>query len=202
MFCIALRRRLCRRRCCRRRLLQLLQFLLLAGQRHRRMIVESLRHQLQCQRILGATGLFQLGPLVLEPDLDLRLIQAQFAAQLLATLLGQVAILVELVLEERDKGERGGREGGRVLDSLLFVVQEGEGGSQLTFSRASCVPLNAVRGRLSSATPAAPQPAAPSASDLSLLTLPAVALDVAGFFGLRVRGPVNGEERERKRERE
>lgn len=89
------------------------------------MIVESLRHQLQCQRILGATGLFQLGPLVLEPDLDLRLIQAQFAAELLATLLGQVAILVELVLAERER-ERGKRgRGERVLHSLLFVVQGG-----------------------------------------------------------------------------
>lgn len=71
------------------------------------MIVESLRHQLQCQRILGATGLFQLGPLVLEPDLDLRLIQAQFATELLATLLGQVAILVELVLRDREREEEG-----------------------------------------------------------------------------------------------
>lgn len=88
------------------------------------MIVESLRHQLQCQRILCATGLFQLGPLVLEPDLDLRLIQAQFAAELLATLLGQVAILVELVLRER---ERRVRERGGVLHSLLFVVRRGKG---------------------------------------------------------------------------
>lgn len=87
------------------------------------MIVESLRHQLQCQRILGATGLFQLGPLVLEPDLDLRLIQAQFAAELLATLLGQVAILVELVLWKRERRKRGWS----VLHTLLFVVQGEKG---------------------------------------------------------------------------
>lgn len=85
------------------------------------MIVESLRHQLQCQRILGATGLFQLGPLVLEPDLDLRLVQTQFAAELLATLLGQVAILVELVLWKRER--EGEREESVTL--LLFVVQGG-----------------------------------------------------------------------------
>lgn len=167
------------------------------------MVVESLRHQLQCQRILGATGLFQLGPLVLEPDLDLRLVQTQFAAELLATLLGQVAILVELVLWKRERRKREGERMECVTHIAVCGARgQGKGGSQLTFSRASCVPLNAVRGRLSSVTPAAPQPAAPSTSDLSLPALPAVALDVAGFLGLRVRGPVNGEQREREGERE
>lgn len=64
--------------------LQLLQLLLFARQRHRRVIVQALRHQLQRQRILVARRLLDFGPLVLEPDLDLGLVQAQFAAQLLA----------------------------------------------------------------------------------------------------------------------
>jgi len=71
-------------------------------------VVQSLRHQLQRQRILGAARLFQLGPFVLEPDLDLRLVQSQFPAQLLASLLRQIAILVELVLWAKKRGEMGG----------------------------------------------------------------------------------------------
>lgn len=78
-----------------------LQLLLLFGQRHRRMVVQSLGHQLHRQRILLAAGLLDLGAFVLEPDLDLRLIQTQFCAQLLSPALVQVPVLVELSLRGR-----------------------------------------------------------------------------------------------------
>ena len=61
---------------------------------HGRVVVEALGHQLQRQRVLLARGLFDLGPLVLEPDLDLILVQVQLARQVLAALLRQVAILL------------------------------------------------------------------------------------------------------------
>lgn len=70
------------------------------------MIVQSLCHQLQCEWILGAGGLLDLGPLVLEPNLDLCLVQAQLGAQLLAASFGEVAILVELALQERKRGRK------------------------------------------------------------------------------------------------
>lgn len=75
------------------------------------MIVQSLCHQLQCEWILGASGLLDLGPLVLEPNLDLCLVQAQLGAQLLAASFGEVAILVELALQEEEKKERGNEYG-------------------------------------------------------------------------------------------
>ena len=75
-----------------------MELLLLLGQRYRRMVVQALGHQLQGERILLAAGLLDLGPLVLEPNLDLRLVQAQLCAQLLAAAFVQVAVLVELPL--------------------------------------------------------------------------------------------------------
>lgn len=62
------------------------------------MIVEALSHQLQGQRILDATGFLQFGAFILEPDLDLGLVQSQLGAQLLATLFRQVTILIKFML--------------------------------------------------------------------------------------------------------
>jgi len=64
-----------------------------------RVVVESLSHQLQRQLIAHAAGLLHLGSLVLEPDLDLRLVQLQLGGQRLATFLRQVLAVVELALE-------------------------------------------------------------------------------------------------------
>lgn len=47
------------------------QFLFFLGQRHRRMVVQTLCHQLQSQRILRAGRLLDLGAFVLEPDFNL-----------------------------------------------------------------------------------------------------------------------------------
>jgi hypothetical protein len=62
-------------------------------------VVEALRHQLQGEGVLLAGRFLDLGPLVLEPDLDLGLVEAQLGAQLLPPPLGQVAVFREFVLE-------------------------------------------------------------------------------------------------------
>ena len=83
------------------------------------MVVESLRHQRQRQRVAAAARLLQLGALVLEPDLDLRVGEVKVGGELRATLFRQVAIVVELALESRQLlvGERDARAlfGGRRL---------------------------------------------------------------------------------------
>lgn len=63
------------------------------------MVVESLGHQLQGQWVLVAAGLFDLGPLVLEPDFDLWLVQVEFLGQGLSPLLRDVAVRLELVFQ-------------------------------------------------------------------------------------------------------
>lgn len=68
---------------------------------HGGVVVQALGHELQGERVLLAGGLLDLGALVLEPDLDLVLVQLQLVRQLLAPLLVQVAILGELALEAR-----------------------------------------------------------------------------------------------------
>lgn len=62
------------------------------------MIVQTLCHELQGERVLLAGGLFDFGPLVLEPDFDLCLVEAQLGAQLLTSSFSQVTVLVEFVL--------------------------------------------------------------------------------------------------------
>lgn len=69
------------------------------------MVVQPLGHQLQGKGVLRARRLLDLGAFVLEPNLDLCLVQAQLGAQLLATSFGEVAVLVEFALQER-KGEK------------------------------------------------------------------------------------------------
>jgi len=62
-------------------------------------VVESLRHQLQRQLVAHAARFLHLGALVLEPDLDLRLVELQLGGERLAPVLGQVLAGVELALE-------------------------------------------------------------------------------------------------------
>ena len=71
-----------------------------------RVVVESLRHELQCQLVAHAARLLHLGALVLEPDLDLRLVELELGGERLAPLLGQVLAGVELALEPVQLGGR------------------------------------------------------------------------------------------------
>ena len=81
--------------------MHLLQLLLLFGQRDRRMVVQALGHELQGQGVLLAGGFLDFRALVLEPDLDLGLVEAQLGAELLPSSLRQIAIFREFVLEPR-----------------------------------------------------------------------------------------------------
>ena len=63
------------------------------------MVVQPLRLEHLGQVSLVPRRLLQLGPLVLEPDLDLRLIEAQFIGQVLSPVLIEVAVIIELLPE-------------------------------------------------------------------------------------------------------
>ena len=73
------------------------------------MIVEALSHELESELVAHAARLLDLGALVLKPDLDLRLVEAQLVGQVLALLARQVLALVELVLESAELRGREGR---------------------------------------------------------------------------------------------
>lgn len=72
---------------------------LFVGHGDRGVVVQSLCHQLQGQRILGAARLLDLGPLVLKPYLYLGFVQTQLVGQFLTSALRQVPVLVELLLQ-------------------------------------------------------------------------------------------------------
>ena len=62
-------------------------------------VVEPLRLKHLGQVALVARRLLQLGPLVLEPDLDLRLVQPQLVGQVLPPVLVEVAVVLKLLPE-------------------------------------------------------------------------------------------------------
>jgi len=62
-------------------------------------VVQSLRHEFERQRVRHSARLLQLGALVLEPDFDLRLVEDELRGEPLSALLGQVAAGVELAPE-------------------------------------------------------------------------------------------------------
>lgn len=63
------------------------------------MVVQALCHEVHCQSVLVACGFLDFGPLILEPDLDLRLVEAKLLRQTLAPLLCQVPVGLKLSLE-------------------------------------------------------------------------------------------------------
>lgn len=104
-----------------------LELLLLFGERYRCMVVQPLGHQLQGEGVLRARRLLDLGAFVLEPNLDLRLIQAQLGAQLLATSFGEVAVLVEFALQEREGEGKKKRESMSICCAIGRQVGSGPG---------------------------------------------------------------------------
>lgn len=81
-------------------------------------VVQSLRHQLQRQPVLEAARLLDLRAFVLEPDLDLRLVQVELLGQNLAPLLRDVPVRLELGLQPL---QLLGREG-RARPLVLFAA--------------------------------------------------------------------------------
>lgn len=80
-------------------------------------VVQALRHEVHRQSVLVACGLLNFGPLILEPDLDLRLVETELLCQALAPLLSQVPVGLKLCLEPLQllSGE------GRARPLVLFV---------------------------------------------------------------------------------
>ena len=92
-------------------------------------VVKPLRLEHLGQVALVARRLLQLGPLVLEPDLDLRLVQPQLVGQVLPPVLVEVAVVLKLLPEPGEllraeggpgplllgRGSAGGAVGGAVL---------------------------------------------------------------------------------------
>ena len=72
-------------------------------------VVQALGLQHLGQVALVARSLLQLGPLVLEPDLDLGLVQAELVGQALPAVLVEVAVVVKLLAQAC---QLLGREGG------------------------------------------------------------------------------------------
>lgn len=87
------------------------------------MVVQSLRHELQGQPVLVAGGLFNLGPLILEPDFNLGLVQAEFLGQRLSPLLRYVPVGLELVFQSLQLLGRERCPGPLVLLGALLLFQ-------------------------------------------------------------------------------
>ena len=86
---------------------------------HGLVVVQPLLLQQLRQVALAAAGLLQLGSLVLEPDLDLVVVESELGGEGAAPLLRQVAVGVELVLEPVELVAGEGRPG-----SLVVLTRE------------------------------------------------------------------------------
>ena len=78
-------------------------------------VVQSLRHQMQCKRVFIPGGFFDFGPFVLKPDFDLRLVKAKVPRQALPPLLGKVVVVLELRFQPVELLRREGRPGPLVV---------------------------------------------------------------------------------------
>ena len=86
------------------------------------MVVQTLLLQEPGQVAFVAVGLFQLGSLVLEPDLDLIVIQPQLLGQSPPSLLSQISVGVELVLQPGELVRGEGRPRSLVLTRELLSL--------------------------------------------------------------------------------
>lgn len=86
------------------------------------MVVQSLGHKVQRQAILDTRGFLDLSTLVLEPDLDLGLVQAELLGQGLSPLLRDVAVCLELRLESLQLLGRERRPRPLVFLLILFLL--------------------------------------------------------------------------------
>lgn len=86
-------------------------------------VVQSLGHEVQRQAILNARGFLDLGALVLEPDLDLGLVETELLGQGLPPLLRDVAVRLELRLESLQLLGSERRPRSLVLLLVLLLLQ-------------------------------------------------------------------------------
>ena len=86
------------------------------------MVVQTLLLQESGQVPFVPVGLFQLGSLVLEPDLDLVVIQAELPGQGSPSLLSQISVGVELVLQPVELVRGEGRPRSLVLTREVLLL--------------------------------------------------------------------------------
>ena len=86
------------------------------------MVVQTLLLQESGQVAFVPVGLFQLGSLVLEPDLDLVVIQAELPGQGSPSLLSQISVGVELVLQPVELVRGEGRPRSLVLTREVLLL--------------------------------------------------------------------------------
>ena len=86
------------------------------------MVVQPLLLQQLRQVALAAAGLLQLGSLVLEPDLDLIVVESELGGEGAAPLLRQVAVGVELVLQPVELVRGEGSPGPLVLTREVLLL--------------------------------------------------------------------------------
>jgi len=86
-------------------------------------VVKSLSHELKGQAVFVAGGLFNLGPLILEPDFDLGLVQVEFLGQRLSPLLRYVPVSLELGFQSLQLLGRERCPGALVLFAVLLLFQ-------------------------------------------------------------------------------
>ena len=89
---------------------------------HGLVVVQTLLLQEPGQVAFVPVGLFQLGSLVLEPDLDLIVIQAELLSQGPPSFLSQISVGVELVLQPVELVRGEGRPGSLVLTRELLLL--------------------------------------------------------------------------------
>ena len=92
-------------------------------------VVQSLRHEVQRQSVFIPGGFLDFGSFVLEPDLDLGLVEAQLPGQGLTPLLRQVPVPLKLRLQPLQLLRCEGRAGPLVLraggQGLLWFAGSG-----------------------------------------------------------------------------
>lgn len=112
---------------------------LFVGHSDRRVVVQPLRHKLQGQRVLGAAGLLDLGPFVLEPYLYLGFVQTKLVGQFLASALRQVSVLVELLLQSGQLFTAKRGPGPLLLRTLVLPLHPPRSGSWKYFGKSTII---------------------------------------------------------------
>ena len=91
-------------------------------------IVEALGHQLEGQRVLVPGGFLDFSAFILEPDLDLILVQLELVGQVLAPLLVQVAVLAKFAFETGQLLRGEGRPRALLLAAAAATAAAGPAG--------------------------------------------------------------------------
>lgn len=87
-------------------------------------VIQSLRHQLECQSVLVSAGLLDFGSFVLEPDFNLGFVEIEFLRERLSPLFGDVTTRLKFRFQPLELlcCERGARSFILLLTLLLLQL--------------------------------------------------------------------------------